>query len=188
VFKVDKAAQIAAYLIWKAGGAMAYLKLIKLMYIADRTSLERLGRSMTGDVPYSLPQGPVLSETLDLMRGQKKSDIWDKWIAPFGEYDLSLNVVIEHPYNPYQFGRLCKAFVMILDEIHEKYKDKDKWEVRDVSHTFPEWEDPKNSGVNRQKILLSTILEKNGMDPVLVDMTLKRVEEEDALERVLAIP
>jgi hypothetical protein len=39
------------------------IKLIKLMYLAERLSLQRYGEPLTGDRLVSMPDGPVLSMT-----------------------------------------------------------------------------------------------------------------------------
>ena len=45
----EKAAQAAALFLLKAGGPMPHLKLMKLLYIADRESYRRRGSPITGD-------------------------------------------------------------------------------------------------------------------------------------------
>ena len=64
-FREDKATQAAARLLRHAGGRMEYLKLIKLLYLAERESLVTLGSPLTYDACWSLPYGPILSATLD---------------------------------------------------------------------------------------------------------------------------
>ena len=45
----------------------------KLLYFADKTSLERYGRLICGDDYYAMPLGPVPSHTYDLMKEAVKS-------------------------------------------------------------------------------------------------------------------
>jgi len=45
---------------------MSYMKLIKLMYLADREALLRWGRPISTDRYVSMDKGPVLSRVLDL--------------------------------------------------------------------------------------------------------------------------
>lgn len=66
MFNVRKATQVAAYLIWKRGGTMSYLKLMKLMYLAEKDSLLRNEEFLTGSKLVSMPRGPVLSSVYDL--------------------------------------------------------------------------------------------------------------------------
>lgn len=55
MFSEEKVAQMAAYLLLKRGGRMAYLKLMKLLYLANRQSMIRHGRMMGEDKLYSMP-------------------------------------------------------------------------------------------------------------------------------------
>ena len=48
MFNERKVAQIAAYFLHRRGGCMSHLKLMKLMYLADREAFNRFGRSITG--------------------------------------------------------------------------------------------------------------------------------------------
>lgn len=65
MYKERTAAQVAAYFLWKAKEPVKYIKLMKLMYLAEREFLLSHGSRLTGDELYSLPYGPVLSNTLD---------------------------------------------------------------------------------------------------------------------------
>lgn len=68
-----KLAQAAAYLIKKRGqGYMNYMKLIRLLYLADRMSLVQSGRPITFDKFSVRPHGMVLSGMLDLINGEEK--------------------------------------------------------------------------------------------------------------------
>jgi len=51
---------------------MNYLKLMKLLYLADRESMRRNGRPISGDRYVSMDHGPVLSQTLNLINGARK--------------------------------------------------------------------------------------------------------------------
>jgi uncharacterized phage-associated protein len=73
LFNEKKAAQSAAYLLFRAGKPMSVLKLTKLLYLAERRSFEKYGEPMIGDNPVSMPHGPVLSTTYDHMNGALRS-------------------------------------------------------------------------------------------------------------------
>ena len=50
-------------------GPVDKLKLMKLLYLADRCHFISDGYSITGDIPYAMKHGPVLSRTLDALDG-----------------------------------------------------------------------------------------------------------------------
>ena len=53
VFDERKAAQAAAHLLHRHGGPMPYIKLIKLLYLADRRGLRRDGSPGYGVTGWS---------------------------------------------------------------------------------------------------------------------------------------
>jgi uncharacterized phage-associated protein len=64
-FNEAKATQAAARLLRNRGGTMSYMKLIKLLYLADREALASWGRPITTGNYVSMDKGPVLSHVLD---------------------------------------------------------------------------------------------------------------------------
>ena len=68
MFNERKAAQAAAWFLRQQGGRMPHLKLVKLMYLADRQSLDEHGFPITGVLAVSMPHGPVLSMTLNVVK------------------------------------------------------------------------------------------------------------------------
>lgn len=63
-FNDRKATQAAALLLQLRGGKMSYMKLIKLLYLADREALLQWGRPITTDRYVSMNRDPVLSRIL----------------------------------------------------------------------------------------------------------------------------
>ena len=92
LFNERKTAQAAAYLLHRAGGRLPLLKLVKLMYLAERLSLKTYGEPLTGDSLVSMDHGPVLSRTYDQMKGSVRcvEGGWDTWISDRADNDLAL--------------------------------------------------------------------------------------------------
>jgi uncharacterized phage-associated protein len=70
LFNEAKATQAAARLLKLRGGSMSYIKLMKLLYLADREALIRWGRPITTDRYVSMDNGPVLSRIYNLIRNE----------------------------------------------------------------------------------------------------------------------
>jgi len=141
-FDEEKATQMAAYLLTKSKGAMPYLKLIKLLYIADREALRRWGYPLTGDRYASLDHGPVVSQIMDLI---KHGPVWPgskHWV----KYIETRKEFVRLRKRP-PFDLLSEATRSLLDEIYEKYCRLDRWVLRDLVHEFPEWKDPRGSSI-----------------------------------------
>jgi len=70
-------------------GKINYLLLMKMLYVADRTMLLQSGNTISHDGWCSMKYGPVLSTTLNLMRGKAEGGIWSKHLKT-EDYDLLL--------------------------------------------------------------------------------------------------
>ena len=140
-FREDRTTQAAARLLRLHGAAMPYLKLIKLLYLADRKALVELGRPISCDLFVSMPHGPVLSRTYDLILGEPEANsYWRRYISPPENYALRL--VGDAPND-----QLSPAEERILDSIFREFGSMDKWALRNYTHTLPEYHDPNGSSV-----------------------------------------
>jgi len=60
---------------------MNYMRLLKLLYIADREMLAQHAQPITGDRVVAMERGPVLSRTYDLILGKTEDATeWAKFI------------------------------------------------------------------------------------------------------------
>src|SRR5260370_12146701 len=71
-FNERKATEAAAHLLKLRGGRMSYMKLIKLLYLADREALLRFGCPITTVRYVSIDRGPVLSRVLNLISEERE--------------------------------------------------------------------------------------------------------------------
>ena len=69
-FSFEKRLQAAGVLLGLDGDRMERIRLLKLLYIADRELLAETGRTITGDRVVAMDHGPVLSQVYDLIKGQ----------------------------------------------------------------------------------------------------------------------
>lgn len=67
-FDREKAVLVMTHMV-RALGAVDKLKLMKLVYLADKAHFLEAGHPITGDLQKALPFGPVPSCTLDLLNG-----------------------------------------------------------------------------------------------------------------------
>ncbi|HHA1934671.1 TPA: Panacea domain-containing protein [Enterobacter ludwigii] len=142
MFSEEKVAQMAAYLLSKGGGRMAYLKLMKLLYLADRESMDRFGFPMSGDRMVSMPHGPVLSRTLNLMNGCESGTAtgWEKWISGAENYELALHLTNASRDD---YDELSPADLTLLDAVYSRFGHMSQWQIRDYTHEHcAEWSDP----------------------------------------------
>ena len=136
---IAKASQMTAMFLLKAGGPISRIKIMKLLYLADRESLRRYGESITGDTVYSMPQGPVLTKTYDLMKGEKTADEWDRLI------EETIPVRIKKGISISSLDALSVADIEIIDDVWNEYGRMSENQLVELTHKLPEWSDPNGS-------------------------------------------
>ena len=138
-FNCKKAAQVAAFFCDKQEGAIPVLKLVKLIYLADRHFMSECGFPITNDLHYSMPHGPVNSLTYDHMCGVKESDEWDALISDRANHEVSLaRELLEDDDD-----ELSDAEIDAMNAVWTRFGGMNKYEIRDWTHkNCPEWENP----------------------------------------------
>lgn len=131
-FNFERSLQAAAYLLHLEEGKMPYIRLLRLLYIAERELLAEDATPLTGDTYKAMPFGPVLGHVYDLIKGYgDRSTDWEKHVRRVG-YCVK---IIDDPGR----GKLPRSVVDKLNEVSARYIEKDHWEVSDLTHDFPEW-------------------------------------------------
>ena len=168
-FNEAKVAQAAAVLLALRGGKMSYMKLVKLLYLADRESLLRWGRPLSTDVHVSMDHGPVLSQTLDLIYedpSNVQGQVWSKYISAPANYEVQL-VSTEFPTD-----ELSKAEKKLIASVFERFGKLSRWQIRDYVHELPEWVDPNGSAI---PISYASILRAGGKTDEQIDSILEEL-------------
>lgn len=158
MFSEEKVTHMASYLLLKRGGRMSYLKLLKLLYLAEREALARWGESMSGDKFVSMPHGPVMSSTYDLIQSQ--GQIWNSFIQSEANYEVSLKSNVTED----DLDELSVVEMNILDAIFNEFGAMSRWQLRDYTHdNCKEWQDPDGSSfpIKSEDILLAKGLHKD---------------------------
>ncbi|MFQ5927096.1 MAG: Panacea domain-containing protein, partial [Terriglobia bacterium] len=148
------------------------------LYLADRRALLDSGRPITFDWYVSMPHGPVLSFTLDLINGDPDPEdpsYWHSYISERKDQEVSL---IEEAPN----DQLSHAEEAVLDRIFEELGSRTPWELRDFSHTLPEWQDPQGSSL---PIGIEDILRAAGIAEDEIQEVIESLEAEAAADRIL---
>lgn len=142
-FNERKATQAAAYLLRLRGGRMSYMKLIKLLYLADREALLRWGRPITTDRYVSMDRGPVLSHVLALTTEQDDPEAPSVWCATIGEpknFEVQLKGEADS-------DEMSDAETQLLEQIFAEHGALGRWELVKLCHDLPEWKDPHGSAI-----------------------------------------
>lgn len=165
-FKFDKALQAAAYLLRReASREMNYMRLIKILYIADRESVRQTGCPITGDRVAAMKQGPVLSTVLDLIKGPDlRCPEWERFIQR-DEYKVRL---VGEP----GVANLSRFDIQTLERVAEEHRADDEWDMVEFTHDFPEWKKnaPGDSPTKMNWIPFADVLEAVGRSADLPDI------------------
>lgn len=139
-FNARKAAQVAAFFAIKQGAQIEILKLIKLIYLADRQNMEDSGYPILNDRLVSMPQGPVNSITLDYVNGAVEDlGEWAQYITPRLAYSVGSTKVFSRE----ELDELSDSEYETLEKVWGIFGGYTKWQLRDWTHkNCPEWEDP----------------------------------------------
>lgn len=146
-----------------------YMRLLKLLYIANRRSLEAKGRPICGDRIYAMRRGPVMSATLNLINGSDpQAPEWSQYIKK-DKYDLELET------DPGNLA-LSRYEIHLLQSVCEEFDECDEWDLVEWCHkNLPEFRkhDPSKTGNAREVIPPADIFDAVGradeMDELLAD-------------------
>lgn len=179
-YREDRTTQAAARLLRHAGGKLNHMKLIKLLYLVERTSLVRFGRPITYDWYYSLPHGPVLSLTLNKINEIPEpghETYWHRYISERKGHEVALRDGVPS-------DQLSPAEEKLIDEIHAQFGQMSEWQLRDYSHTLPEWQDPDGS---RLPIEIRNILLADGLSEEDVSEVEENIRAEASAARLAGV-
>jgi uncharacterized phage-associated protein len=134
-FDILKVAQACAVLLKsEPSRRMSRLRLLKLLYIAEREYLQERGRPITGDRVVAMDHGPVLSRTYDLIKGtDAAAATWGQYLRTLGPRDVELG-------EDTGVGKLSRFEIEKLQQVAERLAGMDDWSVAELTHGFPEWE------------------------------------------------
>ena len=144
----------------KEGGKINVLKVIKLVYLADRESVRRRGHPILDESRFSMPHGPVNSLTLDYLNGSYRDDGgWSQFLTDRANNEVGLaNGDITYE----MLDELSQREADILENTWAEFGNMDGFDLADWTHdNIPEWEDP--NGSSRQ-IPLERMISAVGLD------------------------
>lgn len=144
-FDLTKAIQAAAVLFREEGTeAMEALRLLKLLYVAERESIQEISRPIVGDRIVALEHGPVMSDLYDLVKDEPlHSDQWTEWHQFFESSGRHVVVLTGNP----GIGQLSKYEIAKLKDVAQRYRNIDEWKLVDESRQFEEWKQCESVGI-----------------------------------------
>lgn len=182
VFDTNKSIAAAAYLSQKFGESLTVLFLIKMLYAADRDALVAWHRTITGDTPVSMDNGPVLTRIYDLTKGRANGPDMVAWDRIFQRetgrtIKLHPNVDVES-----LLDFLSDRELETLDRAYKRVRAV-QGRLSDWAHTaFPEWKNPNSSSL---PIDFAEILSLEGFSGAQIKEIEAEVDSSQSAKRAL---
>jgi uncharacterized phage-associated protein len=143
-FNHKKATQTINYLTKKEGGKIDKLKLIKLVYLADRYHLRRYGRPIVNDAYFAMPLGPVASSVKDIAEfSDYLAETERTYAAGFLGQGALPNTVVS--ISDVDMDVFSKSELEALDFAYSEFGSKTPLALVDLTHRYPEWDKFKNA-------------------------------------------
>jgi uncharacterized phage-associated protein len=136
-FQSRKAAQMSAYFAQKNNASVDKLKLIKLIYLAEREFITKYGQPMLYDEFFSLKHGPICSNALDGINGRIDEKTWSTFIATKND-----NISPAKNFSREDFDEISDAEIEVIDAIYESFGFMTGTQLRNYTHkNCPEYTD-----------------------------------------------
>jgi uncharacterized phage-associated protein len=164
----DKKIQAVAVLLMEEGGTADLIRVLKLLYIADREALAERASPIVGGRVVAMKNGPLHSEVYDLMKGEHDRN--QDWSQFFSRSQHSLTL-IGNPgrleLSPYEIEKLV--------EVSNRYRQVDSWSIADETHGFQEYIDRYKPDTS-QTIPADFILRTLGFSPDEIARIIREAE------------
>lgn len=132
-FNSLKSLQATKVLLRNHHGRMDRIRLLKLLYIADREMLVQSGMTLTGSRAVAMKYGPVLEDLFRITAsGEIESSLWGTEIQRDGH-----EVVLSS--TDAGVGKLTKGELRKLHELSKRYSDFTNEDLIEETHGFAEW-------------------------------------------------
>jgi uncharacterized phage-associated protein len=131
-FNLEKAVQALAYFVQRFK-ELDKIKLVKLMFLADREHFIKTGLPITGDRQVAMPYGPVPSATLDAINGCLPSS--ENAVFRFMNVKNNNVTLKKSP------GRaaLSDEEIQTLEKVSRRYGAKESWALARETERLPEY-------------------------------------------------
>jgi uncharacterized phage-associated protein len=179
-FRLDtqKAIEATAVLLRASNHKMMGRKrLLALLYIADRISLQRTGRPIIGGKLRAMKYGPIHGEVYSFVQGEHYDQ--EKWSRSF----CNEGYLIKMSHDP-GVSALSRYEIKILNQISEQYMAAGDWDVANDTHEFPEYKNIYPQGTNASlPISLESVIREVGGD---VDKILKDANDKSVVDQIFS--
>jgi len=167
-FDYRKATQCLNYFALKAGKSIDKLRVLKLIYFADRYHLRKYDRFITNDIYFAMGLGPVASSTKDIAEGSEfldetESQYANEYLRTGTQHELISNKLVDTDV-------FSESDIEALDFAWNKFGHLSSSDLVELTHKYPEW------NRNKQALLLNPRIEMK-IEDFLDDPAIEDVEK-----------
>jgi len=180
-FDITKATEAACQFLKREGGSINIMKLVKLVYLLDRLSVARRGIPVVGGAYFSLPNGPITSEFLDLINSGCLWGVaecrWEEFVSDRKDHEIGMIKEASRDH-------LSDSEIELIDAVYQEHGGKDQWQLRDWCHEHCEEWTPLEDG--RERIGLDRIARALGKTEEQIDRLKEQAAELNFLSAAFA--
>jgi hypothetical protein len=180
-FDITKATEAACQFLKREGGSINIMKLVKLVYLLDRLSVARRGIPVVGGAYFSLPNGPITSEFLDLINSGCLWGVadcrWEEFVSDRQDHEIGMIKEASRDHLP-------DSEIELIDAVYQEHGGKDQWQLRDWCHEHCEEWTPLEEG--RERIGLDRIARALGKTEEQIDRHKEQAAELNFLSAAFA--
>lgn len=155
-FSLEKKIQAAAVVL-RGRGHMDRMRLLKILYMADREALAERGVPVVGGRAVAMDHGPLHSDIYNLIKGTDANEA--KWSVAIGNDGHTVFLKADPgrlDLSPYEIDK--------LESVATRMDEFETCDVRDGTHKFPEWQKLHVEG-SSHTIPVEAMLEALGVEP-----------------------
>ncbi len=185
LFDEKKLTQAAVFFLLQSPNQhINILKLMKLLYLAERKSFETYHTPIIGDLLGSMKNGPVLSRTLNCINeGSRNESYWDKHLSDRKDHQVALRDGCDLQ-NIDDLLELSDNDINILKQVWFQFHDKSQWELVDYTHEHcPEW----RHTLSFIPISYQELFTALGFSENLSNQIIEELEEQSSLKKALEL-
>jgi uncharacterized phage-associated protein len=137
-FDIEKVTQVLYKL--SNGYEINYMKLIKLLFFADRYHIRKYGDLISNDEYFAVKLGPIQSETKDIVTKEKwfynaispeNQKILNSHIVQTSKYTITINKIGD--------DLLSESDIEAINFSVDTFNKFNEFELSNITHDYPEW-------------------------------------------------
>ncbi len=171
-----KSTQAVGRIIEMSGGPIDYLRISKLIYLADRESIIARGVPIVGGNYFSMRKGPTIGEVMNFVH-RRNAPEWKETISPRFGNEVRLQ-------NKPQTDALSQSELDILDSVVKLHLERTTDELVEWCHK--NCEEYQQTDRGRKPIAVESILKSAKKSPKQIQRVVQEAESIAKLDSILS--